>query len=459
VLGAGAVFRLLAFTTTMSLHHPQRFRSAHPAGHDGKKSPRFDEQGGTRAAGPIGSKTSTAGAVVERDSDPPDLTPDQVIRVWKSRGALVVYEYKNGRRATKLTYPVKEPSRNFYLEGDVILVRQLEKRRAEQEFPELKEPDDTFSLFSLVMMLLGEYEEEKYKLGWQILKVSDVNWGGGSVIVQAVMFFDNVPTALKKRAEFSVDDLNRSFIYSRTAEQLESTVVPVIEFTLELSEALLGGVTSGFEELEKLAARRLLKASARAAMKRGLKKAFHVAFRVMVSSIAKASFAFLKAFAMEFWKDMHAADKERRLHQRIGSPEVSKEIDRHPIFKKAVIAGADAAVLALIKECLEKPMMKMLEKSLKELYPELAKSLTQRVAIYFTKEIVKLCTTEFASAIAYSLLSAWKESLDAKGNVDPQKFEKLLQDKLQSALSKAIKGRFDSWLETLAEDQFKDMRI
>ena len=88
-----------------------------------------------------------------------------------------------------------------------------------QEFPELKEPDDTFSLFSLVMMLLGEYEEEKYKLGWQILKVSDVNWGGGSVIVQAVMFFDNVPTALKKRAEFSVDDLNRSFIYSRTAEQ------------------------------------------------------------------------------------------------------------------------------------------------------------------------------------------------------------------------------------------------
>jgi len=443
----------------MSLHHPQRFRSAHPAGHDGKKNPRFDEQGGTRVGGPIGSKTSPAGAIVERDSDPPDLTPDQVIRVWKSRGALVVYEYKNGRRVTKLTYPVKEPSRNYYLEGDVILVRQLEKRRAEQEFPELKEPDDTFSPFSLVMMLLGEYEEEKYKLGWQILRVSDVNWGGGSVIVQAVMFFDNVPTALKKRAEFSVDDLNRSFIYSRTAEQLESTVVPVIEFTLELSEALLGGATSGFEELEKLAARRLLKASARAAMKRGLKKAFNVTFRVMVSSIAKASFAFLKAFALEFWKDMHAADKERHLQQRIGSPEVPKEIDRHPIFKKAVVAGADAAALALIKECFEKPMMKMLEKSLNEIYPAVEKTLSQRAAIYFTKEFVKLCTTEFASAIVDSLLSAWKGSLDAKGNVDPKKFEKLVQDKLLSALSNAVKGRLMGWLETLAEDQFKDMRI
>jgi hypothetical protein len=273
------------------------------------------------------------------------------------------------------------------------------------------------------------------------------------------MFFDNVPTALKKRAEFSVDDLNRSFIYSRTAEQLESTVVPVIEFTLELSEALLGGATSGFEELEKLAARRLLKASARAAMKRGLKKAFNVTFRVMVSSIAKASFAFLKAFALEFWKDMHAADKERHLQQRIGSPEVPKEIDRHPIFKKAVVAGADAAALALIKECFEKPMMKMLEKSLNEIYPAVEKTLSQRAAIYFTKEFVKLCTTEFASAIVDSLLSAWKGSLDAKGNVDPKKFEKLVQDKLLSALSNAVKGRLMGWLETLAEDQFKDMRI
>jgi hypothetical protein len=156
-----------------------------------------------------------------------------------------VYEYKNGRRATKLTYPVKEPSRNYYQEGDIILVHEVEKHRAEQEFPELKEPDDTFSLFSLVMMLLGEYEEEKYKLGWQILLVSDVGWGGGADVVQGVIFFDKVPTALKKRGESSVDDLNSSFIYSRTAEQPEATVIPVLEFTVELSEALLGGVTSG----------------------------------------------------------------------------------------------------------------------------------------------------------------------------------------------------------------------
>lgn len=36
--------------------HPQRFRSAHPAGHHGHTNPKFDEQGGTRAHGAIGSR-------------------------------------------------------------------------------------------------------------------------------------------------------------------------------------------------------------------------------------------------------------------------------------------------------------------------------------------------------------------------------------------------------------------
>jgi len=38
-------------------HQPQQYRSARPAGHGGLSNPRFDEQGGTRLAGPIGSGT------------------------------------------------------------------------------------------------------------------------------------------------------------------------------------------------------------------------------------------------------------------------------------------------------------------------------------------------------------------------------------------------------------------
>jgi len=41
----------------MTAHRPQLYRSARPAGHNGRTDPKFDEQGGTRLAGAIGSKT------------------------------------------------------------------------------------------------------------------------------------------------------------------------------------------------------------------------------------------------------------------------------------------------------------------------------------------------------------------------------------------------------------------
>lgn len=440
----------------MSHRHAQQFRSAHPAGRDHRRNPHFDQQGGTRVAGSIGAKVSTAGPAVERDSDPPDLTPSQVVRVWKRNGEFVVYEYKDGHRRPKLSYTVKEPSRNFYREGDILLVHEVEKRYGEREFPELKEPDgDDISVFDLVMMLLGEYEEEKYKLGWQILRVSDVGWGGGVIIVQGVIFFDSVPTALTKRAEFSVDDLNVAFIQSRTAQQLE-TLVPILEFTAELSETLLGGAV---EQLEKVAAKRLFKEAARAAMKRGMKKAFNKLLRGMATSAAKAGLAFVKAFAKEFWKDMHSADKKHALQERLGVRDLPKQVERLPIFEKAVIAGANSAAAALVKDCLEKPLGKWFEKILAKMFPKAETSLSQKMLSYFTGEIRKLVTTEALTTVIGALTAAWKGRIDASGKPDEKQFGKLFEDKLLSDLTKAFKKRFDSWIEGLSKDQFEDMKF
>ena len=50
----------------MSHHHPQQYRSAHPAGHNGKTNPKFDQQGGTRAAGSIGAKTPSAAEILKK---------------------------------------------------------------------------------------------------------------------------------------------------------------------------------------------------------------------------------------------------------------------------------------------------------------------------------------------------------------------------------------------------------
>ncbi|HYL65121.1 MAG TPA: hypothetical protein VE077_21105 [Candidatus Methylomirabilis sp.] len=440
----------------MSHRHAQQFRSAHPAGHDNRRSPHFDQQGGTRVAGSIGARVSVAGPAVERDSDPPDLTPAWAARVWKKNGDPVVYEYKDGRRLAQLSYPSKELSRNYYKVGDVFLVADIEKRYAEMELPELKEPGDgDSSVLELFMTLLGIYEEEKYKLGWKIVLISELGYGGGYVGVRRVIFFDNLPVALKEVGEWNGYQLNTQFIQARTARQLES-LVPVLEFTAELSETLLGGA---LEQIEKVAAKRLLKETARAAMKRGLKKAFNRTLRTLASALGKTVLAFLKAFAKEFWKDMHAAEKEHSLKQRVGAPNLPKEIEHHPIFKKAILAGADAAALAFIGAALEAPMMKMLDKSFTAMYPGVEKTLSQRAKIYFTKEFVKVCTTEFASDIADALVSSWKESLDASGKADQEKFAKLVSDKLLSSLTKAFSKRFDSFLEKISEQMFEDMKF
>lgn len=437
--------------------HSQRFRSAHPAGHDNRRNLHFDQQGGTRGAGAIGSKVSPAGPVVEHDSDPADLTPYDVLRMWKRRGVPVLYEYKDGHRSATLSYPVKDKSRNWYHEGDIVLINDVEKRYAERMIPELKQPDDEFSILNLVMLLLGEHEDEKFKLAWKILLISDVG-AHGTVVIQRVILFDNVPTLLKTREMVSVDELAARFIYTKTGQQLES-LIPVLEFTVELSETLLVGELEAFE---KIVGKRLLKTSARFAMKRGFKKALNITLRTAANAVFKASLAFLNAFLKEFLKDKHALEEQLRIQKQLGSTNLPKEIETHPIFKKAVLAGADAAALALVKECLEKPLMKTLDKSLEQMYPlgdRIERPASQRVSIYLSKEIVKFCTTEFASSIIDGLLSAWKGSLDATGKVDPVKRQKLFEGKLLSALSNAFTKRLDSWLESVGEQEFEDMKL
>jgi len=101
--------------------------------------------------------------------------------------------------------------------------------------------------------------------------------------------------------------------------------------------------------------------------------------------------------------------------------------------------------------------MALLDKSLKQIFPSVEKTFSERAKIYFIKEYVKVCTTESFTIIIDSVLSARKESIDAKGNVDPAKFNKLLEDKLKSALIGIFTKRAKAWGESLSEEAFKDM--
>ena len=96
-----------------------------------------------------------------------------------------------------------------------------------------------------------------------------------------------------------------------------------------------------------------------------------------------------------------------------------------------------------------------MDKSFKEIFPG-ERALSDRIKIYVSKEVVKFCTTESATAITASLLSAWKDSIDAHGKVDYSKFEKLVADKLKANLEKALTSRAKKWAEGFSEEQFKE---
>jgi len=385
------------------------------------------------------------------DTEPPPVGSMDFIRLWTYRGKPVVYEYRNGARVTQLTYPNKD-GRPFYQVDDFVLVSEIEKSSAERIFPELQEPDQGVSFISIIMLFLGEFEEAKYKIGWKITDIAPNGRSGGVVKMQGVLFLDSTPTSLQKTADFGRQDLNDSFVMSRTAAQLEATIVPLCRLTAELVMISLSGSLSA---LKKTVGKRLLKASARQAMEMGLRKAFNRLLRSLATVMGKCTLAFLSAMAKQAAKDIDAQLKQQRLKAHVGAATSGQAPDLKPLLEKAIVAGADGFASTLIKEGCEATLMKFMDKSFREIFPG-ERALSDRIKIYVSKEVVKLCTTESATAITDSLLSAWKDSIDAHGKVDYAKFEKLVADKLKANLEKALTSRAKKWGEGFSEEQFKE---
>jgi hypothetical protein len=384
------------------------------------------------------------------ESDPPPVGQLDSIRLWTFRGQPVIYEYDKGVRRLQLTYPNKD-GRPFYQVGDFVLVGEEVKHTAEDIFPELKDGDDEISFIAIVMLLLGEFEEPKYKIGWKINSISPNGRSGGLVKMQGVIFLDGTPTTLQKTADFGRQDLNDSFFELRTAAQLQATIVPLCKLTAELVEISLTGSLSA---LKKTAGKKLLKVSARAAMKVGVRKAFNRFLRTLALVSAKCTLAFLSAMAKQAIKDFDAQQKQGKLRAHIGA--AAQPPNLKPILEKALIAGADAFASTLVKEALQASIMKLMDKSFLEIFPG-ERTLSSRIQIYISKEIVKLCTTEAFTIITDGVLSAWKESIDAHGNVDHAKFEKLVTEKLKSNLENAFTGRIKKAGEGFSDEVFKDL--
>ncbi len=386
----------------------------------------------------------------DQEPEPPEVTANDVVRFWTYRGKPVIYEYRKGQRLYKLSYPNKE-GRPYYQVGDIVLADTIDRHHAEQIFPELKDPGGSeISAFLVVMMLIGCYEEPKYKVGWKIVYIAPDGEGEGSVDMRGVIFFDNVPTALKKGDTWRYRDLTESFIYARTAADLNE-LQPILMGLGEFVEVVLGGEISGLAEV---VGKKLLEVAGRKALLAGMEKLLGRVMLMLVTALAKCTLAFLTAAAKEFAKNMLAWRQQNKLMLQVGAAGADAPADLKPFVDKAILAGADAFALTFIKEVCEKPLLKMLDEYYEKLYPSGAgRKLTDGLKVYLAREVVKLCTTEFASSITDSLLSAWKGAIDEKGNFQQDKFEKLVIDKLKAKLEKAFTERAKKvWAGALAKE-------
>ena len=168
--------------------------------------------------------------------------------------------------------------------------------------------------------------------------------------------------------------------------------------------------------------------------------------------MGKCLLAFVVAAAREFGKDMSARHKREEIITKSSSSFGS--LETRPSVEKAIKAGVDALVTTFIKTLLEEPIMKQFDEVFRGITPGNS-SFTDCLKVYLTKEFVKLFTTETMTAISDSLINAWKDSVDSKGNLNSERFEQLVKANLLEKLKTIVTGRLKALEEGFAEDEMK----
>lgn len=371
--------------------------------------------------------------VVEEVAEPPPLSEDDAVRFWTYRGKHVIYEYKHGRRLKQVTYE-NEKGRAYYQEGDVILLSPVEKRTAEDLFPELKSADETTNaLLWLVKMFLG-WEEPKYTVGWRITRVVHIGGGRGRIYAQGVIVFGKEhPVPLETTSEFGREDLHFMFITSRQVEVWEAIIVPVSKLLAEIALIAVTGL-----------ARSIFKKLTKEALRTGLQKVLIKVFRAFAMAITKCVIAFVAAFA----KDYQSRSSQGKLKLSLYTKETGKKPDDLEL-RPSIIAGAGAFATTLIKETLEAAMLKNLSKSLAAILDLGESALKDRIKAYVTKEVVKACTTEFMKTLTDGVAKAAAGADAGKGKFDELLLDNL-REKLQSSFSEKIKEWSTEMIKELA---------
>jgi len=258
-----------------------------------------------------------------------------------------------------LTYP-NGSARNYYLEGDLVLVNRQQLRFLEKQFPELRaaaneDPSALQSLLQITLVFLG-VESKEYVTGWRINKLSP--WGGSGAGEATMQFLivldDDTPVPLGYPQRHSLELLNEKWRLSLTARDLVKNVMPIINAAAFIAEM---GVTFGTSTVIRVVAKKAARKAAKAMIKRGMRRLLRIVLKTMASVAVKGSTAAVKVFTVKIADkvESHKADERVRLFGR----KAETSFDWKPAIKSAATSAASEFVSALIEAVRESIFDKM----------------------------------------------------------------------------------------------------
>jgi len=253
-------------------------------------------------------------------------------------GKPCIYELKvNSKHKTKLIPKIppkylKGSTRECYLPGDIIMIKEMKKRDAEAVIKSTIE-DNTPGSLKLFRYLVSEGEQKKYKIGHLITDIQSKGDGSGTTTLQPVIFYSNLarpisyarPWWIKKEfMKYYSSDLNQAWMHSRNYEG------PLNDFVLGFTRFV---AEYGLAAVKHLSAKVIGKLLGNYVEKR-IKSKIR---RRLVKGLPKASLSFTTTFVKEFEKN-------------IGQQSVTQALNNRAILEKAVLKGTGAFLNTILSE-------------------------------------------------------------------------------------------------------------
>jgi len=354
-----------------------------------------------------------------------------VFSTWQ--GTDVLIECKDGRRARPMYPPAN--GREYYKQGDLIMLRSMSKRKLEGHFPELKAAQDEDLLSELgILLAFAGWEAPQYKVAWMINSIDHTGRGRGSAKLRGVVFFGGTPVVLEKEVEFYWIDLNGMFTWARQEEVVKATVGPILDMAALVAGAGVGGVA---QSVRKMLGKKL----ARYAVTKGLRKIFFRVARILLHNVTKAVTAFLQAFAEKLFESQYLQSIEAK-----AKGEDVATVDILPM----IIEASGALAMTLVEETFNDEALKKIEPFLGQVLG--LSGLQLQVHAYVLGRIVKLFTVDSLTIVQGATVGAALDASEGKGD-----FDQLLADKLRNQLTELLHRELTSIVEGIVDDLVKHL--